>query len=554
MTLVGDEELVEYFQESCTISPLAQRLAEPLAIWQQVAFHEKERRLTPIYNLHGFIFHKELKPLIEGILVFEHLLTVTRAGFLGKFYRDHVSHMVRVLLIASMIHSKITKEMRIHLDRCDFNALLLSCLFHDIAYPVQEAHTIIEGVHAGLKSLYQSIDVTSPSVVSCNSKHAHKVIEQLVAVNSREKLTNLSEDELNGLFQHHFFERLDHGVLDHGVMAAIELGFLRDKHRTFQLMMSPESYERALLAISLHNIPVEVRLDRFPELYILILADELQEWNRPIFKSYDAMTVVMPKIGIEIKEKNKDKTPSLAFYLDYTNKVEGFDPLRQLGSKGKAISRLQADCLNIHLLIDILPHYPYKDNQTIELELRNSKDKSEWYVSRQDSINWIEEKIHISQSGESADLRNAVLLLLGIWSEDEGLLRKLLQMIGSALLSRHLDNNDMFSVYHIILNLKLDDLRKNCRNGLRDLLLQMRHLCQEDYQEARLKTIRRTLPDEGFVLPEVGPASEEQIDEAESKTSGGGDSGRLKPHILNLRGLSSALYEIQHALDSIEQA
>ena len=60
-------------------------------------------------------------------------------------------------------------------------------------------------------------------------------------------------------------------------------------------------------------------------------------------------------------------------------------------------------------------------------------------------------------------------------------------------------------------------------------------------------------PNEDFTLPEVGPASDEEIDEAERKTFGGGDSGRYKFHIIPLRGYSQGLREIQDALDSIEQ-
>lgn len=51
----------------------------------------------------------------------------------------------------------------------------------------------------------------------------------------------------------------------------------------------------------------------------------------------------------------------------------------------------------------------------------------------------------------------------------------------------------------------------------------------------------------------MGPASEEEINEAERKTLGQGDGAHYKPHITMLRGICSSLCDIQDALDSIKQ-
>ena len=93
----------------------------------------------------------------------------------------------------------------------------------------------------------------------------------------------------------------------------------------------------------------------------------------------------------------------------------------------------------------------------------------------------------------------------------------------------------------------------NCKDGLRQVLLVLMQICKEAYQEACRDTIRRKYSDEDFTLPEIGPASEEEINEAERKTHGQGDGTHFKFHINTLRSICSALREIQEALDSIKQ-
>jgi len=551
---VGDKELVTYLEENASISPLTDRLGG-LGWFKESEVENINKKLANFYYLSfPFLLLERKRQTIERIQYFETLLITTRAGFLGKFYRDHMNHMVRVSLIASMIYIKLTKELGIPLQQCDPNTLLISSLFHDIGYPIQEAKVIFEGISAGLESLYQSMEISSPYLESrLTSKYADETFKRLAAVNARERLTSLTEDEMYKLLNNEFYSKDNPSMgFDHGVISAVEMSFIGNKYPIL-LAKSIEqgAYDKALLAIALHNLPsVQVDLNAFPELYILILADELQEWNRPIFLKPDETTVVMSKIGIEAK---KDKIPSLTFHLDYGNRVKGFDALRQLGSKGGAISRLKADSLKLNLLMDVV--YPYSDDEIFKLEFR-CEEKSNWFIDGLDSIKWIEEKLQMSQSEEYADLRTHMLLLLDLWSEDEAVLKKLLEMAGLALSTRCLCNPDDVTLCNIIVKLRLNELRNNCKEGLRDILLIIWQLNQEVYQKARHDTYRMKYQDleedEDFTLPEVGPASEDEIDEAERKTHGCGDSGRYRYHIDHLRWSKNALREIQDALDSIK--
>jgi len=78
-------------------------------------------------------------------------------------------------------------------------------------------------------------------------------------------------------------------------------------------------------------------------------------------------------------------------------------------------------------------------------------------------------------------------------------------------------------------------------------------LLQESYREVSKITLRMKCRGEDFTLPEKGPASEKEINEAENKTYGISDCGIRKPFINNLRGICKELREEQALLDSLEQ-
>lgn len=287
MEWVGDKELVTYLQENASISPLTERLANKLEWLKESPCQDMGKKLANFYYTSlPFMLLERQRRTIERIQYFENLLIITRAGFLVKFYRDHMNHMLRVWLIASMIYFKLTKEMGIPLKRCDPAALVISSLFHDIAYSIQEAKVISEGIYAGLKSLYQSMEIGIPDFSSyLTSEQADKILMQLAAINASERLTSLDEEEMYKLLKEKFYdENNPSGGFDHGVLSAVELGFTLNKYGALaSKLIQPNTDKKALLAIALHSIPsVQVDLNAFPELYILILADELQEWGRPV--------------------------------------------------------------------------------------------------------------------------------------------------------------------------------------------------------------------------------------------------------------------------------
>jgi hypothetical protein len=136
----------------------------------------------------------------------------------------------------------------------------------------------------------------------------------------------------------------------------------------------PTAVKDALLAISFHDseLPSDVSLQEFPVLCLLMIADELQEWGRPIF-SGQGYGIPMDSIQVKVTCKETKNLPKKAkefsVILSYENHPKELEPILQIKSKFNRLKHLILDDIKFQIVF-ILPNYktdvyqlPHKDEE-----------------------------------------------------------------------------------------------------------------------------------------------------------------------------------------------
>lgn len=244
----------------------------------------------------------------ESILTFQHQIG-------EKFYRDHLMHMVRVMLLCH----KFALTLRV--DEEKYVACVLAGLFHDIAYPLEKAKDTFQTI---LKSLTECFTFFQPNFdfsdasFNINLSHSNKI-------GNSEILKNLVRQNLT-----------NHGVLS--ALAFLDLWNLQPLDMPLR-----KTIYLAAEAIAQHDADVKgyYRYSEQPVTVILILGDELQDWGRPV----GAMGwIAVPEIIFQI---NNDR---IKIEYDYSSTREHFNyaadvfsPLQQLLGKKENLSRITLD-------------------------------------------------------------------------------------------------------------------------------------------------------------------------------------------------------------------
>jgi hypothetical protein len=195
---------------------------------------------------------------------------------LDEYHRDHLVHSFYVYLLGHYlieIYEPLNDLVR--LDKDFVYRWLFAAALHDIAYP-QEIFS---------RQLSRTQDKKSSKKRNWVEYGLHFNPRGLTKYESQfwEDLNSfVTSRYLLHISLYDYFKRIlyESGYLDHGVLGAI---------RALKLLCGssrPSDWELEIAAaILLHNVRptfcVKTRLDISPLAFLLILADELQEWDRP---------------------------------------------------------------------------------------------------------------------------------------------------------------------------------------------------------------------------------------------------------------------------------
>lgn len=191
----------------------------------------------------------------EMLQHFEDLLETTKGGIAKKFYRDHLNHMLRVMLLANAIGYRVKA---FSFSDQEIRFLTLAGLVHDIAYPLAESYHVLNDTIKAMKNCYSSLSFPS-LLTSYDMERVTNLIEKL-------QLLDTPTSFFGPLLK----------ANNHGVIGAIEFADYISKERLGE-------YAHLLRIIMFHDpslsVPESLRKDLL--LMALILSDEIQDWGRP---------------------------------------------------------------------------------------------------------------------------------------------------------------------------------------------------------------------------------------------------------------------------------
>lgn len=253
------------------------------------------------------ITHEGVLHLIKMLPEFEALMYFLNVK---KYYRDHCAHQLRVAVLGDFLldlKSDAGSIERIIRDKLDLSseevrtAWWFAGLLHDTGIPLAKLCTAINwSLLNEILRCYPSLDIqASPMSISlaCEEFPNREYLSILI-----DGMPNRWQELLKGglgvseasnetiLFRAGYDARPEYQPkslnIDHGVVGAVNL--LRTLGTPEKLRKSlPEDRPliEAARAISVHNFKDELRdvpFEDFPLAFLLILADELQEWSRPV--------------------------------------------------------------------------------------------------------------------------------------------------------------------------------------------------------------------------------------------------------------------------------
>jgi len=247
----------------------------------------------------------------------------------GNFYRDHLIHTIRDTLLAAIL-----SRLGFALDDDRPWACTVAALFHDLAYPIASGHEISETIARVLNDSYPNFDMR-PATVRCRTDPTESLRRIFSDASVLEAVTVSTRN------------------YNHAPMSAIE--FLS----YFKTRRIPRRVKEAAQAIALHDskVGVTIPFSKYPVAFVVLIADELQDWDRPVGSSRD---VALP--SLTRFERGPDRT---IVKFDYSGLGTSrraprpfFSPLAQIAGKQRSMSRLLFDA-GAHglVLLFALPAY-----------------------------------------------------------------------------------------------------------------------------------------------------------------------------------------------------
>lgn len=273
-------------------------------------------------TVEGGIRSKRLGGLLQH---FEDLLATTKMGIARKFYRDHLNHMLRVMLLTNALGKNVRS---LSLTRKEMRLVTLAGLVHDIAYPLSEAYHILNETSNAITKCYNALIFPRVSVSYDKSK-----VKRLFELMNKEKISSSTLEPSKENYSH-------------GLIGAIELLDYIKPERI-------EEYTKLLQAVIFHDSSVEVprKLRNDSLLLTLTLGDEIQDWGRPVGLEKEPALVDIRGFRID------SNTVAGKFEWRSLKKVS---PLRQVYAKSANFRRLEwPSPLKVRLTFDLPDYQPF---------------------------------------------------------------------------------------------------------------------------------------------------------------------------------------------------
>lgn len=291
-----------------------------------------------------------------------------------KFYRDHTAHSLRVAVLSDYIFNKTGASgglRGIMEENLDFNSeeaemtWWLAGLLHDIGTPLAKLVTSVNwSLVNEMLRCYPSVDMEiSPLRIDLSNPHlGNEAYLKILSKGLPKSWQTLIHDGLGSaelpkdVFVYTSGDQppplyeVKGPRMDHGVVAAVTLlRTLGSPDHVAKELAEDRPLIEAARAIALHNFIPElgqIPFEKYPLLFVLAVADELQEWGRPVPVTTEAgfFTTTLEKITLmdAIFHNSDTELWDIPYTREQAKKLARFDFKRLYNDKEKALSSL--DC------------------------------------------------------------------------------------------------------------------------------------------------------------------------------------------------------------------
>ncbi|MFX0097410.1 MAG: hypothetical protein ACFE7E_06595 [Candidatus Hodarchaeota archaeon] len=300
------------------------------------------------------ITHEGVLHLIRMLPEFEALMYFLNVR---KFYRDHCAHQLRVAVLGDFLldlksdsgtlEGQIRDKLGLSSDEVR-TAWWFTGLLHDTGYPLSKLCTAINwSLLNEILRCYPSLDIKiAPMFVGLGSGELRNweylsILADGMPNHWQERIKKglgLSEPSIDTLLfeaGHHIDKEYQPESLqiDHGVVGAVNLlRTIGAPERLRKNLPEDRPFIEAARAISVHDFKddlKEVPFEKYPLAFLLILADELQEWSRPIPAPIKDtyFTTSLEKITLleAISYKKSDELWDIPYENTQAKKILSFD-------------------------------------------------------------------------------------------------------------------------------------------------------------------------------------------------------------------------------------
>lgn len=337
------------------------------------------------------VTNKDLLRLIEMMPEFEALMYFLNVR---KFYRDHTAHSLRVAVLGNFLideQSEAGSLEGIIKDQLNITApevrtaWWFAGLLHDIGIPLANLFTSLNwSLVNEMFRCYPTLgmEVTPMRIALASTKLDNAaylpVLTDGMPARWRELVKNglgrpdaPSEKSVLRVASNPAQEyQPGKPEMDHGVVAALSLlSTLGTPEQLKEGLPEDRPLVEAARAIALHNLAKDLRsvpFEKYPLVFLLVLADELQEWSRPVsFTAKDAyFTTSLEKMTLldQMFFEDSAKLWDIPYGNPEAKKIVRFDFRRLCHDKAEALGTL--DCSS---------QFPESDLQLQDIDAEKAK-------------------------------------------------------------------------------------------------------------------------------------------------------------------------------------
>jgi len=266
----------------------------------------------------------------------------------GNFYRDHLYHVIDVCLLGELLLRSMhgTDLLANHFKWETAAALLqnwfVAALFHDLGYVIEHSENFFKPIVDIQEQGFPGFSHILKKGLQQGGKQVKEIIKNIVKSGDFVIPGDLAEQLIN-----------TDSPLDHGIVAWLDL-----RQQVKDINGDMKSLAPALTAIASHNLPGrEIRVQKEPLTFLLMLCDHIQEWGRPRISVTSLAYSIMEGLRFTGKPKleKKVRMNRVIIYGLKTKKLPPENVLKEICDSciysGQPDAPCQTNCLRLQTQI-----------------------------------------------------------------------------------------------------------------------------------------------------------------------------------------------------------